>query len=253
MSADSAIPVWRLIPQDDFLRLALTVPTAPDTDNSPATPTIANNQITESLDHYLQKMAGRWETITQVHLAADYQLLDTRQLQAIADSLRQQGLTLSWVETTRRQTAVAAASAGYSVDQTPTESSLVETTPPLPPPRALIVRQMLRSGAEIRHNGDVVIIGDVNPGSSIVATGDILIWGCLRGTAHAGAEGNQEAVIMILRPGASQVRIANLVARVNDNRAEHQTPEIAYITSEGIRLTPVRQFSKQSLAGERGA
>jgi septum site-determining protein MinC len=172
------------------------------------------------------------------------QLLDSRQLQAIAASLGQQNLELQWVETTRRQTAVAAASAGLSVDQTPPEVTLISSSPPLLPPTPLLLRQTLRSGGEIRHSGDVVIIGDVNPGSSIVADGDILIWGCLRGTAHAGAKGNQEAVIMILRLAACQIRIADVVARVGADASDRREPEIAYITSEGIRLTPTRQFQR---------
>nr|pir hypothetical protein - Synechocystis sp. (strain PCC 6803) [Synechocystis sp.] len=151
------------------------------------------------------------------------------------------------METNRRQTAVAAASAGLSVDQTMADKPLVDPseTPSLPKP--LVVRHTLRSGGEIRHGGDVVIIGDVNPGSSIVADGDILIWGCLRGMAHAGAKGNDQAVIMILRLAACQIRIGDRLARVGADAVDRREPEIAYITSEGIRLTPVRQFQRSAL------
>jgi septum site-determining protein MinC len=77
-----------------------------------------------------------------------------------------------------------------------------------------------------------------------MADGNILIWGCLRGTAHAGARGDQQAVIMILRSGACQLRIADMVARVGADAGDRRDPEIAYITSEGIRLTPARQFQR---------
>ena len=246
MSDDSPNPDWQLVPQEDCLRLTLTLPvgTAPLTPASAIAGGFSHQQLEQSLNTYLRMIAGRWGTQSQVRLAVQNQLLDSRQLQAIAASLSQQNLELQWVETTRRQTAVAAASAGLSVDQTPSEVTLITKEVQLPPPPPLLLRQTLRSGGEIRHNGDVVIMGDVNPGSSIVAEGDILIWGCLRGTAHAGAKGNQQAVIMILRLAACQIRIADLVARVGADAGDRQEPEIAYITSEGIRLTPARQFQR---------
>jgi len=246
MSDDSPNPDWQLVPQEDCVRLTLTLPVG----ITPLTPTPAivggfsHQQLEQSLTSYLRIIAGRWGNQSRVRLAVQNQLLDSRQLQAIAAGLKQQNLELQWVETTRRQTAVAAASAGLSVDQTPPEVTLVTPELKLPAPTPLLVRQTLRSGGEIRHNGDVIMIGDVNPGSSIVAEGDILIWGCLRGTAHAGAKGNQEAVIMILRLAACQIRIADVVARVGADGSDRRDPEIAYITSDGIRLTPVRQFQR---------
>jgi septum site-determining protein MinC len=233
MSDDSPNPDWQLVPLEDGVRLTVTLPAGGP-----------HQHLEHSLSSYLRMIAGRWGDHSRVRLAVQDQLLDSRQLQAIAASLQQQNLDLQWVETTRRQTAVAAASAGLSVDQTPPDVSLVTKETILPPPTPLVLRQTLRSGGEIRHNGDVVIIGDVNPGSSVMADGDVLIWGCLRGTAHAGAGGNQQAVIMILRLAACQLRIADLVARVGADASDRRDPEIAYITTEGIRLTPVRQFQR---------
>ncbi|MEB3228119.1 MAG: septum site-determining protein MinC [Synechocystis sp.] len=233
MSDDSPNPDWQLAPQEDFVRLTLTLPTG-----------VTHQHLEQSLTTYLRMMAGRWGDRQRVRLAVQNQLLDSRQLQAIAASLQQQNLELQWIETSRRQTAVAAASTGFSVDQTPPDISLIAKEITLPPPPPLVLRQTLRSGGEIRHTGDVVIIGDVNPGSSVTAEGDILIWGCLRGTAHAGAKGDQQAVIMILRLAACQLRIADMVARVGADAGDRRDPEIAYITTEGIRLTPVRQFQR---------
>ena len=249
MSADELTLSWHLSHCDSDLRLTLFGEVNTNAVDS-GTQTFTSEQLSKSLNNYLQQMAGRWDDSPPVRLAVGNQRLDTRNLQAIADGLKGFDLSLAWVETTRRQTAVAAASAGYSVDQTAPEPTLVESTPSLPDPSPLVVKQTLRSGGDIRHNGDVIILGDVNPGSSVVATGDVLIWGTVRGTIHAGADGNQEAVIMILRLEASQLRIAERVARVSQKPSDHQAPEIAYITSEGIRLTPVRQFqqSKISLA-----
>jgi septum site-determining protein MinC len=245
MSDDIPHPEWQLAPREHFVRLSLTLPPVTSEPDSPSL-VFSHQQLEQSLGNYLRVMAGRWGNHSLVRLAVGNQLLDTRQLQAIAAGLKEQKLTLEWVETNRRQTAVAAASAGLSVDQTIVEKPLVDSENPPPPPQALVVRQTLRSGGEIRHGGDVVIIGDVNPGSSIRADGDILIWGCLRGTAHAGAGGNDQAVIMILRLAACQIRIGDRLARVGADAVDRREPEIAYITSEGIRLTPVRQFQRSA-------
>lgn len=243
MSDDIPQTEWRLDAQENFLRLALTLPPlAPEGVTGP----VSHQQLEKSLGNYLRIRAGRWGEQKLVRLVVGNQLLDTRQLQAIASGLKEHHLELQWLESNRRQTAVAAASMGLSVDQTVAEKPLIEAT--TPPPQPLVIRQTLRSGGEIRHGGDVVIIGDVNPGSSVIADGDILIWGCLRGTAHAGAKGNDRAVIMILRLAACQIRIAERVARVGADAGDRPEPEIAYITSEGIHLTPVRQFQRSTFA-----
>lgn len=63
----------------------------------------------------------------------------------------------------------------------------------------LYIQRTLRSGQSITSDGNLVIIGDVNPGSEIIAKGDITVWGILGGIAHAGSEGNQYARIRALK------------------------------------------------------
>ncbi|NTW35397.1 MAG: septum site-determining protein MinC [Syntrophobacteraceae bacterium] len=76
----------------------------------------------------------------------------------------------------------------------------------------VIVRNTCRSGAHIVSPSDCVILGDVNPGAEILATGDIIVFGNLRGIAHAGVEGNRSARIWALSIEPSQIRIADMVA-----------------------------------------
>jgi septum site-determining protein MinC len=102
----------------------------------------------------------------------------------------------------------------------------------------------VRSGVEIRHSGTVVVLGDLNPGGSVVANGDILVWGRLRGVAHAGASGNSKCLIMALQMEPTQLRIADFVARAPTNVPSQVYPEIAYVTPEGIRITKAADFSK---------
>ena len=81
----------------------------------------------------------------------------------------------------------------------------------------LYIQRTLRSGQSITSDGNIVIIGDVNPGSEIIAKGDITVWGILGGIAHAGSDGNQYARIRALKMNAIQLRIADIFARRPDN------------------------------------
>ena len=185
-----------------------------------------------------------WQPQTPVHLMAADRLLDGRQLQAVADALYEVQLQLKCIHTSRRQTAVAAATAGYSVEQQTSFPALNPTPVPQPIAEPLYLQMTVRSGIEIRHSGTVVILGDINPGGIVVSNGDILVWGRLRGIAHAGVSGNSKSLIMALQMEPTQLRIADFVARAPQMQPEHYYPEIAYVTPEGIRITKVAEFSK---------
>lgn len=81
----------------------------------------------------------------------------------------------------------------------------------------LYIQRTLRSGQSITSDGNIVIIGDANPGSEIIAKGDITVWGVLGGIAHAGSDGNQYARIRALKMNAIQLRIADTFARRPDS------------------------------------
>jgi septum site-determining protein MinC len=183
---------------------------------------------------------------TPVHLVAQDRLLDTRQLQELAESLNQFQIQLKWVSTSRRQTAIAAVTSGYSVEQVQRQTALGSESKPANPPLAepLYLEKTLRSGEEIRHPGHVILLGDLNPGGIVVADGDILVWGRLRGIAHAGALGNRDCLIMALQMEPTQLRIADAVARAPENSPMQFHPEVAYIAPQGIRIARVSDFSK---------
>lgn len=98
---------------------------------------------------------------------------------------------------------------------------------------AVLVRRTLRSGRSIRHRGHVVVIGDVNPGAEVVAGGDIVVWGRLRGIAHAGADGNSETVVCALDLSPTQLRIANHIA-ISPARKGEPKPELARVKNGQI-------------------
>ncbi|MHB1628118.1 MAG: septum site-determining protein MinC [Bacilli bacterium] len=87
----------------------------------------------------------------------------------------------------------------------------------------------LRSGQLIEHDGDVVVIGDVNPGAHIIASGDVFVMGRLRGSAHAGAGGDILAVVAAAYFEPLQVRIAGVVRRSPETYTRAAEMEFAYL------------------------
>jgi septum site-determining protein MinC len=79
-------------------------------------------------------------------------------------------------------------------------------------PNHFVYRGSLRSGQVLRKTESIVVIGDVNPGAQVISGGDIMVWGRLRGNAHAGAEGNRRSVVAAIDFVPTQLRIANLTA-----------------------------------------
>ena len=96
----------------------------------------------------------------------------------------------------------------------------------------LLLRETLRSGRSVFHEGHVVVIGDVNPGAEIVAGGNVVVWGRLRGLVHAGAYGDTSAVICALDLIPTQLRIAGQIAISPREPKRQATAEMVSI-SEG--------------------
>lgn len=116
-----------------------------------------------------------------------------------------------------------------------------------PPP--YIYRGNLRSGQSIRHAGAVVILGDVNPGAQVISGGDVLVWGRLRGTVHAGAMGDSRAIVAALDFEPVQMRIARHIAMTpkgaSNNpgywfwkRESSGKPEVARVIDNQIIVDP---------------
>lgn len=97
---------------------------------------------------------------------------------------------------------------------------------------ALFVNKTVRSGTRIEFPGHIVIVGDVNPGAEIVAEGNVIVWGRVRGMIHAGSKGDRSAFICALDLSANQLRIADEVSATLKPQKDPK-PEIASINSEG--------------------
>jgi septum site-determining protein MinC len=167
----------------------------------------------------------------RVALQVGDRALAAEQLMAIGATLEQSGVTLWAVEGEHPATRAAAEQLGLETHVHPPVSPAPEAPEQIPRDEmpGILVRRTLRSGQTIRHVGHITVIGDVNPGAEVVAGGDIVVWGKLRGTAHAGAMGYDEAVICALQLAPSQIRIGSHIARSPERGRPPRVPEIATV------------------------
>ena len=96
----------------------------------------------------------------------------------------------------------------------------------------------LRNGMSLDFDGSLVILGDVNPGAQVTATGNILILGALKGLAHAGCRGNSEAFVFALHLIPVQLRIGSIITRFPDGDSKvNRKPEYAYVEDGKIYVS----------------
>ena len=101
------------------------------------------------------------------------------------------------------------------------------------------INTTIRSGQVIEYEGNIVIIGDVNPGALIKARGNIIILGTLRGVAHAGDDGNKDAIVAAYNLQPTQLRIANIIGRRPDGEiVTSGLPEMAKVQDGEVFIEP---------------
>ncbi|WP_151736500.1 septum site-determining protein MinC [Paenibacillus tengchongensis] len=104
---------------------------------------------------------------------------------------------------------------------------------------------MVRSGQVLHHEGNLLFMGDVNPGGTITCSGDIYILGALRGMAHAGTGGNQEAIIAASLLAPTQLRIADVISRPPDEWEKRESSmEFAYLTEGAMQIDKIHNIVK---------
>jgi septum site-determining protein MinC len=103
--------------------------------------------------------------------------------------------------------------------------------------KEVFYRGTLRSGQLLESEGSVIVIGDVNPGASIMAGGNVIVLGLLKGIANAGIFGNREAFVVALEMRPTQIRIADQVATCSDDVTS--TPMIAFMRNKDICFEPI--------------
>lgn len=105
----------------------------------------------------------------------------------------------------------------------------------------VMVCRNLRSGQKFYTRGNIVILGDINPGAEVIAGGNILVMGALRGMAHAGALGDEQSVIAAFRLNPTQLRIADHITRAPDGEMFRVgNPEMARIRAGKVVIEKMK-------------
>lgn len=168
-------------------------------------------------------------------------ILGTKVLEELRADLSKQNISLSGVLSHSMVTKEAAHKLGLITKLDKPENKPDQKLKPLGPilsgEPAIFIRKTMRSGYKIMHQGHVVVLGDVNPGAEIVASGSVIVWGHLRGTVHAGAEGDQSAVVCALDLSPTQLRIATKIAKTPEGPIPN-SPEVASLSDDQIIAEP---------------
>jgi septum site-determining protein MinC len=200
------------------------------------------SEIERELEEHLER-SGKFFAGAGVTLVLGARKLRDEHLQRIRELLTTHGLTIAEIR----------ASLGDNVrlPPPPLPSAPVytpaATAPPLtrrqtrsedgaiPRNNALLVKGPLRSGQRVYAEDNLLVFGDVNPGAELIAGGDIMVMGVLRGVAHAGVPDNIAAIIAALSLKPTQLRIGHFISRSPEFQEKHDSgPEIARVDVEQI-------------------
>lgn len=107
----------------------------------------------------------------------------------------------------------------------------------------------LRSGQTIESAGNLIVLGDINPGAKAVAAGNIIVLGSLKGYAVAGAAGNDTAFVVALEMQPMQIRIGNVIGRSVDKKKKKgaSQAQIAYVLEGGIYIEDISREIMQDI------
>jgi septum site-determining protein MinC len=159
--------------------------------------------------------------------------LSEQQLADVLLLMQQHGLQPEALAATARESRNAARAAGLHARVA--QSPVMTTQETAQHSEATLLVRTVRSGQVVRHPGHITLLGDVNAGAEVIAGGSVIVWGRLRGLVHAGAMGNDDALICALELRPTQLRIASCIARTpEDNKKQASVPEVARIESGHI-------------------
>jgi septum site-determining protein MinC len=200
------------------------------------------SEIERELEEHLER-SGQFFAGAAVTLVVGARKLRDNQLHRIRQVLATHGLSVAEI---RASLGDSVRAASPPLPSGPLYSSTVaaptptrrETSPEdgrISRNNALLVKGPLRSGQRVYAEDNLVVFGDVNPGAELIAAGDILVMGVLRGVAHAGVSDNSAAIIAALSLKPTQLRIGHFISRSPEFQEKHDSgPEIARVDAEQI-------------------
>ncbi len=172
----------------------------------------------------------------KVFLDVGSQILHAVELSMLRDDITDRGIMLWGVLSSSPTTEQTAQTLGLATRLSRPSASTLYRSTAMPDTSvhdgegALLVHKTLRSGFSVKHDGHIIVIGDVNPGAEVFAGGSVVVWGRLRGSVHAGVNGDGEAVVCALDLQPTQLRIAGHIAAPPPKRGK-PAPEMARLVN----------------------
>lgn len=108
-------------------------------------------------------------------------------------------------------------------------------------------RGTLRNGQLLETENSIVVIGDINPGASLISNKDIIVLGGLYGEAYAGGNGEEGHFIVALEMSPQRLKVGDFTYTNTDKsrwaiRPKVQ-PKIAYVRNGKVVIDPLTKES----------
>ena len=191
------------------------------------------------LYHNFTSELGAIEKPVSAVLITENEKINSCKLAQLKLTLEKQNIKLNHIYSNNRETVLS----GKSLKINSTLKNIKELKnelffETLSKKKDLLHKGTVRSGDRISSNGDLIIIGDVNPGAIVSASNNVYVWGKLLGVAFAGENGNKDASIASLCLNPLQLRICEILAIGPKEKSKHQYPEVAVLEQEKIIIKP---------------
>jgi septum site-determining protein MinC len=194
------------------------------------------------LEDLLQHMRDRKAFFKGARIAIDAgdHALTISEISALRKQLSEMEVTLWAIQTSDERTVQSSRDLGLEtiIPMVKSEKKIKPIDTLISGEEAIFIHKTLRSGFRVVYEGHVIVMGDVNPGAEIIAGGSVIIWGKLRGSIHAGAEGDDTAVICAMAMKPTQARIASFNADVPQAKRGKQQPEVYSVHNGKIIVEP---------------
>jgi septum site-determining protein MinC len=193
------------------------------------------DQLLTELENRLAARAGFFRG-GRVALRISDRPLSVAQLEALGEALQAQGVSLWAVESSHPLTQSAAQELGLEtqIAVRPVLQVATDVGEMLAELPGMVTHRTLRSGQSVEFVGHITLVGDVHAGAEVVAAGDVIIWGKVHGTVHAGVMGDDDAIVCALQLNPTLLRIGTHVARSPERGRPPKVPEIARVVDDQI-------------------
>ena len=205
----------------------------------------------QRLDHWKDRLPDLLSSCsaTIVDLDCGGWVLNCSELADLCAAVSEAGHQLGRITGRVPETVVSAAALGLDASRSNTPSNSEKRPNPVAasPSNLLFHHGTLRSGDHLQSDRSILLYGDVNPGARISSCADVLVWGRLRGVAHAGCEGSKTAKIVALQLRPLQLRIADVVARGPEDLPQAGLAEQAELKDGVIAIEPavIQSFQRR--------